>query len=69
MAGEKGVGRRRKETEEGGKDSQMMRWRSCGEHVKHLDKEKKREKILCMNYTAVCVPIGCTTVLEVDIDR
>ena len=41
IVGEKGVGRRRKETEEGGKDYQMMRWRSCGEHVKHLDKERR----------------------------
>ena len=40
IAGEKGVGRRGKETEKGGKDSQMMRWRSCGELVKHLDKER-----------------------------
>ena len=29
----------------------------------------QREKILCMNYTEVCVPIGCTTVLGVDRDR
>ena len=43
-AGEKGVGRRRKETEEHGKDYQMMRWRSCGQHLKHLDKWKKRKR-------------------------
>ena len=45
-AGEKGVGRRRKETEEVGKDYQMMRWRSCGQHLKHLDKGKRgRDRI------------------------
>ena len=42
-AGDKGVGRRRKETEEGGKDYQMTRWRSCGQHLKLLDKGEKRK--------------------------
>ena len=42
-AGEKEVGRIRKETA-GGKDYQMMRWRSCGQHLKHLDTGKKRKR-------------------------
>ena len=53
-AGEKEVGRRRKETASG-KDYQMIRWRSCGQDLKHLDKGKKgkRWNILCMFYTEV----------------
>ena len=43
-SGEKGVRRTRKETEAGGKDNQMMRWRSCGQHIKNLDKGKKRKR-------------------------
>ena len=35
------TGRRRQETEEGGKYYQMRRWRSCGQHLKHLDKGKR----------------------------
>ena len=42
-AGEKEVGRRRKETA-GGKDYQMIRLRSCGQDLKHLDKGKKRKR-------------------------
>ena len=37
---EKEVGRRRKETA-GGNDYQMIRWRSCGQDLKHLDKGKR----------------------------
>ena len=40
-AGEGKTGRRRQETEEGGKYYQMRRWRSCGQHLKHLDKGKR----------------------------
>ena len=69
IAGEKKVGRR-KETA-GGKDYQMIRWRSWGQHLKHIDKGKKSKRwsILCMYYTEVWVPIGCSTVLVVDRDR
>ena len=42
-AGEKEVGRRRKETV-GGKYYQMVRWRSWGQHLKHLEKGKKRKR-------------------------
>ena len=40
-AGEKKVGRRRRKETAGGKDYQMIRWRSWGQHLKHLDKGKK----------------------------
>ena len=40
---EKEVGRRRKETA-GGNDYQMIRWRNCGQDLKHLDKGKKRKR-------------------------
>ena len=42
-AGEKKVGRRRKETA-GGKDYQMIRRRSWGQHLKHIDKGKKSKR-------------------------
>ncbi len=35
--------KRRQETEYGGKDYQMRRWRSCGQHLTH-DKGKKRKR-------------------------
>ena len=37
------TGRRRQETEEGGKDYQMRRWKSCGQHLTP-DKGKKRKR-------------------------
>ena len=40
---EEKTGRRRQETEEGGKDYQMRRWRSCGQHLTP-DKGKKRKR-------------------------
>ena len=57
-AGVKGVGRRRKETEEGGKDYQMMRWRSCGQHLKHLDKGKKWKRSR-IHYVCTILRFGC----------
>ena len=37
------TGRRRQETGEGGKDYQMRRWRSCGQHpIPDKGKEKER---------------------------
>ena len=38
------TGRRRQETGEGGKDYQMRRWRSCGQHPIH-DKGKREREI------------------------
>ena len=41
------TGKRSQETEEGGKDYQMRRWKSCGQHLTpHKGKKRKRE---CMN--------------------
>ena len=41
------TGRRRQETEEGGKDYQMRRWKSCGQHLTPDEgKKRKRERAL-----------------------
>ena len=44
------TGRRRQETEEGGKDYQMRRWKSCGQHLTP-DKGKRgreRDSVFCL---------------------
>ena len=51
------TGRRRQETEEGGKDYQMRRWRSCRQHLTpDKGKKRKREKVLYWNGQLVWTP-------------
>ena len=53
---EKEVGRRRKGTA-GGNDYQMIRWRSCGQDLKHLDKGKRGRDRIC--YVCSILRFGC----------
>ena len=41
------TGRRRQETEEGGKDYQIRRWKSCGQHLTPDKGKRGRERDMC----------------------
>ena len=43
----KKTGRRRQETEDGGKDYQMRRWKSCGQHLNPDIGKRGREREIC----------------------